>query len=119
LRAARERVGISQADLADRVGLAPSHLSRLESGEKESPRFETVSRIAAELGLSLDDVASELGLRKASHMSSEDGLEAARLATTLLDVKRRLERATEEVDASLTAIKARGQRVRARKPSRT
>lgn len=63
IRAARERAGLTQAELARRVGLAPNHIARLESGEKSNPRFETVARIAAELGLSLDELSIASGFR--------------------------------------------------------
>lgn len=61
LRTARERVHLTQLQLAERVGIAPNHINRLESGVKAVPRFDTVARLAAELGLSLDEIAWACG----------------------------------------------------------
>jgi transcriptional regulator with XRE-family HTH domain len=61
IQEARDRLGLSQAEVADRCGLAPSHVSRLESDEKVDVRFKTIARIAAVLGLSLDDLSASLG----------------------------------------------------------
>lgn len=61
LRAARIGLGLSQAQLAKRVGLAPNHIARIESGTKTAPRFSTVARIAGELGVSLDSLSAACG----------------------------------------------------------
>lgn len=82
LRHAREQAGLTQAALAARVGLAPNHLVRLETGEKAQPRFETVARLAAELGFSLDDLAARLGYRT-GQLSPKGGEAAANAAAAL------------------------------------
>ena len=53
VRAARERLGITQEDLAARVGMSPSHMSIVERGVK-APRMDTVVKLANELDLSAD-----------------------------------------------------------------
>jgi transcriptional regulator with XRE-family HTH domain len=63
IRAERRRAGLTQAELARKAGIAPNHLSRLESGEKIDPRFATVASLAAALGISLDTLAKGLGRR--------------------------------------------------------
>lgn len=63
LRRGRERIGLNQSELAERVGIAANHVSRIESSEKAAPRFETVAKIASELGLSLDEISAACGLR--------------------------------------------------------
>lgn len=56
IRAIRMGLGIKQQDLAERAGISPSHMNKIESGA-ESGRFETVARIARELGVSVDVIA--------------------------------------------------------------
>ena len=50
---ARKRRRLSQRELAERIGVAKTVISRLESGE-HSPRLETVYDIARALGYRLD-----------------------------------------------------------------
>jgi len=49
LRRLRKREGYTQAELADRVGLAEKSLSRIEAG-KLRPRLETLYRLREALG---------------------------------------------------------------------
>jgi transcriptional regulator with XRE-family HTH domain len=55
LREERDRVGISQRELARRVGLSPSMISQIESGLSQ-PSVSTLYGIVTELGASLDDL---------------------------------------------------------------
>lgn len=57
VRKIRTEGGLTQSALAKRVGLDPSQVSRLEQG-KGNPRWGTVRRIAAGLGVSLADLAT-------------------------------------------------------------
>lgn len=52
VRDARERLGITQAELASRIGSTQPAVARLEGGGS-TPSFETLRRIAAALGLEL------------------------------------------------------------------
>ncbi len=55
IRARRFVLGISQAELAARVGMNASYLSQIErGGATGAPR--TLARIAAELGVSVEDI---------------------------------------------------------------
>jgi transcriptional regulator with XRE-family HTH domain len=83
LRAARERAGLSQAALAEKVGLAPNHVARLEAGEKSNPRFETVGRLASELGLSLDELAAACGYSRKAAFAPKDLAAIAEAASRL------------------------------------
>lgn len=56
IRAIRMSLGIKQQDLAERAGISPSHMNKIESGA-ESGRFETIARIARELGVAVDAIA--------------------------------------------------------------
>lgn len=52
IKAARNRAKITQAELADRCGLATITIRQYESGKRE-PRMEQLSRIADALGISV------------------------------------------------------------------
>ncbi|MFD9875116.1 helix-turn-helix domain-containing protein [[Kitasatospora] papulosa] len=56
LRAARERHGSTLAGVSCATGIAPSTLSRIETGRRK-PTLEVVLRLAEEYGVSLDDLA--------------------------------------------------------------
>ena len=53
LRAARERLGLSLADVEERSGLRRSALSRLENDRTANPTMLTLQRYAAALGLTM------------------------------------------------------------------
>jgi transcriptional regulator with XRE-family HTH domain len=55
LREERERVRISQRELARRIGLSASLISQIESGQSK-PSVSTLYSIVTELGISVDDV---------------------------------------------------------------
>jgi transcriptional regulator with XRE-family HTH domain len=55
LREERERVGISQRELARRLGLSASLISQIES-DQSKPSVSTLYAIVTELGVSLDHV---------------------------------------------------------------
>jgi transcriptional regulator with XRE-family HTH domain len=55
LREERVRAGISQRELARRLGLSPSLISQLESGQSK-PSVATLYAIVTELGVTLDQV---------------------------------------------------------------
>lgn len=86
LRSARERVHLTQSELASRVGLAPNHIARLESGEKGVPRFDTVARLASQLGLSLDELSWACGYTEATRVGPKDRTAIAQCANELSKV---------------------------------
>jgi transcriptional regulator with XRE-family HTH domain len=55
LREERERVGVSQRELARRLGLSASLISQIESGQSK-PSVSTLYAIVTQLGVSLDHV---------------------------------------------------------------
>ncbi len=59
IRAAREAHGLTQAELAARVHVAQAYLSYLEQDERE-PSLSIAARIARELEIPLDELASTL-----------------------------------------------------------
>ncbi|ALG13714.1 helix-turn-helix domain-containing protein [Kibdelosporangium phytohabitans] len=57
LRRAREKKGVSLADLARVTGISTSTLSRLESGQRK-PSLELLLPVTAALGVPLDEIVS-------------------------------------------------------------
>jgi transcriptional regulator with XRE-family HTH domain len=55
LREERDRVGISQRELARRIGLSASMISQIESGQSK-PSVSTLYEIVTELGVSVDQI---------------------------------------------------------------
>lgn len=65
LRAERERAGLSQRQLASRVGVNHAYLARLESGEMANPSGELLQRIADVLEISSAELLGFIGVRSA------------------------------------------------------
>ena len=61
-QAHREAEGLSQAAVARKAGIHAAMLSRIERDESSDPYFSTIAKVAAVLGLSLDELAAEAGL---------------------------------------------------------
>lgn len=55
LRAAREAAGLTQAELARRVGVSVDTIGRAERGDRDTPAT-TIGRIARVLGVSLESL---------------------------------------------------------------
>ena len=51
IRHIRGRLGMTQEDLAERAGLSPTTVVRLENGEIKRPRTNTLSKLSIALGL--------------------------------------------------------------------
>jgi DNA-binding XRE family transcriptional regulator len=54
LKQARQAAGLSLADVAERTGLRPETLSRLETGRLVNPTYQTLAKYAVALGLSIN-----------------------------------------------------------------
>ena len=55
MREVRERKGLKQADLAERVGIFQSEISEIETGERK-PNIYLAKRIARALEVSVDEI---------------------------------------------------------------
>jgi hypothetical protein len=61
IRELRERAGVLQADMAQRIGVSASYLSRIESDiERPGLTSPAVRNLAAELDAELDDITVPL-----------------------------------------------------------
>jgi len=58
LRALRKRVGITQEQLAERLGVDPTFVGRLERGQRGA-HWRTIRRILAALDMGVSDFATE------------------------------------------------------------
>ncbi len=63
IRALREARGISSKDLAERAGIAPQSLSRIEHGRHDVV-LTTLQRLLAAMGCSLHDLAFDNSIRR-------------------------------------------------------
>lgn len=60
LRRARARAERSMLDVALEAGVSPETLRKIETGRIATPSFPTIAAISGVLGLSLDEVWSEM-----------------------------------------------------------
>jgi len=72
LRLALERAGLTQADLARASKIAQAQISQIERGRRLDPQFSTIARLAFVLGISLDDLAADVGLRSSQRGGAQD-----------------------------------------------
>lgn len=61
LKAARIAKGVTQAELAQRIGVTTQAISSFEKGTK-APKMETVKRIAEALGISVAELYGRMDL---------------------------------------------------------
>jgi transcriptional regulator with XRE-family HTH domain len=59
LRRRRQAAGLSQEQLADRTGLHPTEISRLERAARE-PRLGTMLKLAQGLGIGLEKLVADI-----------------------------------------------------------
>ena len=70
IKAARERAGLTQEDLAAELDMSPTHISVLERGRK-APRLETLVNIANALQVSTDMLLQDVLVRRTDSLVSE------------------------------------------------
>ena len=70
IKAARERAGMTQEDLAAELEMSPTHISVLERGLK-APKLETLVNIANVLHVSSDMLLQDVVLYAADGLASE------------------------------------------------
>jgi HTH-type transcriptional regulator/antitoxin HipB len=60
LRAAREKAGITQAELSERTGLPVSRISEMENGKEDNPKLKKLQDYAKALGVPLWKLIKQL-----------------------------------------------------------
>jgi transcriptional regulator with XRE-family HTH domain len=103
IKARRQSEGLSQAAVARRARIHAPMLSRIERDERSDPYFSTIAKVAAAIGLSLDQLAAEAGLPAVRRIRATSSAETARIDEDLTLVKRNLDRAQD----CLTRAKSR------------
>jgi DNA-binding XRE family transcriptional regulator len=59
LKEFRVKAGLTQVDLAEKVGVKQSTIAMLETGKNKSPRIEVAKKICKVLGCTMDELYSE------------------------------------------------------------
>lgn len=118
LRRAREDAGLTQSALARRASMAPNHLVRLESGEKTTPRFETVARLATELGVSLDDLSAACGYRTPTSLTPASAAAAVAAMQALNGFLRTAAEAQTKATEAVAVLQEHAGRAIAKSPKR-
>lgn len=86
IRALREKVGISQSELADVLHITNAHLNRIEAGTR-GVSLDLLLEISAHFHVSLDFLVTG---RDAMRMSREVKAELHRIIDDLIDLERRI-----------------------------
>lgn len=68
LKECREELGLHQQDVAKRAGIQPSTVMRLENGDIENPRPDTLQQLAKALGVSFEDLFARIGYLDADNL---------------------------------------------------
>lgn len=78
IKAARDRAGMTQEDLAATLGMSPTHISVLERGCK-APKLETLVNIANTLHVSTDMLLQDVVVCATDGLASELSVAITRL----------------------------------------
>ena len=78
IKAARERAGLTQEDLAAELDMSPTHISVLERGRK-APKLETLVNIANTLHVSTDMLLQDVVVCATDGLASELSLAITKL----------------------------------------
>jgi len=95
LRAARERAGLSQAELAEEIGVARTTIVYLESGKTQLVS-KTVPLIAARLGLSVEELLC--GVPQETLIRGDEQVWREREQTLKEEYERRLSALQDKLD---------------------
>ncbi len=96
LKAAREKKGFTQSQLAERSGLQPSAVSHFEAGRR-APSFDNLKKLADALGVAIDYLLGRI----------DDPIGAGPLVDKIFRDMGRMTAADQETLASLAAMLAK------------
>lgn len=99
LRTAREELGLSAREVADRSGMADSNVLRLEQGAIASPRPDTLKSLADVLHLDLADLYTTAGYVQPDRLPSFTPYLRSKYANLPASAKRELEASFERIVA--------------------
>ena len=71
IAAERERLGLTQAELADKVNVSQKSISKYERGDRQ-PNFETITKLANVFGVSIDYLLGREGAQSIPQSSDPD-----------------------------------------------
>ncbi len=97
IRAARTRLGMTQAELATALRVSQNIVGRLESGGRSDPRLSTVIRLTKILGISIDALTASAGLTARARSRQE-------LKSELMAVARQARSARHALDEMQGAL---------------
>jgi transcriptional regulator with XRE-family HTH domain len=97
IRSLRIRAGISRHALARLAKIDPAVLARIEESARPGVQFATVARLAEALGVSLDDLAASIGLRKLKGRKPTEPGESAAIMAKARKARGFLQRALREL----------------------
>ena len=86
VRSQRERLRLTQAELAEQVGVSRSAISELEAGRISQPRATVFARLAKSLGLPAAALLAAAGYPEAELMLDIEADEIAVLAASLANL---------------------------------
>ena len=86
VRSQRERLHLTQAELAEQVGVSRSAISELEAGRISQPRATVFARLAKSLGLPAAALLAAAGYPEAELMLDIEADEIALLAASLANL---------------------------------
>ena len=107
-RSLRERAGLQATALARAANLSQGTLTRLEKDERQGIQLSTACRLAAALGISVDELASKAGLLDLPDVVSADVKpRGAQIAQAIDAAQKRLKAAAEDLSRAQASLKRR------------
>ncbi len=122
MRAARERSHLTQAELAQRVGVSRAAIAELEAGRIQQPRAAVFARLSAVLGIPVAILlaATGVGETEATLLAELEGDELMAMATGMVRMadkdRRWLRDRLGELRELLVLRRSGRPRVKAKKP---
>ncbi len=108
LRALRERAGLQATALARAADLSQGTLTRLEKDERQGIQLSTACRLAAALGISVDELAAKAGLLDLPDVVSADvKARGAQVSQAIDAAQKRLKAAAEDLSRAQASLKRR------------